>query len=115
MTRNEDSGPMKVVQVIAALLAAAAGVWMLRNLCERRPGYVGLRKLSGSISELREVAQIDRLTGCALREAAGETFSELLVLPDEELALRGGDRRGHVSKCHEFLLSTGDTYLPILG
>ena len=29
MTSNEDSGVMKVVQVIAAILAAAAGVWSL--------------------------------------------------------------------------------------
>ena len=29
MTSNEDSGAMKVVQVIAAILAAAAGVWIL--------------------------------------------------------------------------------------
>jgi hypothetical protein len=50
-----------------------------------------------------------------LREAAGETLFELLVLPDEEFAFRGGVWRGHVSKRHEFLLSIGDTYSSMVG
>jgi len=80
--------PSQVLQDVAASLVNRSVKWALDNVAVVRPVRV-----------VREVAQVDRLPGCALGEGPRQAGAHLLVLSDKELPLGDGHelRQQHAS------------------